>query len=353
MSEQNYLILWGVIPPLFFLLYYFHRVSNSPSLFRLLLFFALGGISGGIALALQLNIEILLNTFTNWQSIRNNFAVEVWRQLVKIGPIEETCKLAAVFLPGWWFKKWYRLRRTSLFLFAIAVSLGFTAQENYVYLLNGTDSILDRLIGTPVHALFCAPWAYALAITLGCRIDYQDNSKLFPQAWIDSIMCHALVNILSGAWRYPSLRFLSYGLFPFLVWMFWRLEQLLRKIQRKSPIILVTAKTRKRRYLQRGLIVFSLMLGGNAIFGLFLLARSLSPLSLQQMLEPNILWFTLSRCLLNIGFGIVAWGIYRYLRLSEHEHLPNKSHKPHKSHKPDEPHKSYEPYKSYEPHQPE
>ena len=104
MSDQNYLILWGVIPPLFLLLYYFHRVSNSPSLFRLLIFFVLGGISGGIALGLQWNVEIFLSTFTNWQSVRGNFAVEIWRQLVKIGPIEETCKFAAVFVPAWCVK---------------------------------------------------------------------------------------------------------------------------------------------------------------------------------------------------------------------------------------------------------
>lgn len=329
MSNPNDLILWGVVPPLLLLLYYFRRVSDSPSLLRLLLFFALGAICGVIALHLQWNFEILLSTFTNWQSVRNHFAVEVWRQLVQVGPIEETCKLAAVVIPAWFFKKWYRLRRTSLFLFAIAISLGFTAQENCVYLLNGTSSILDRLIGTPVHAMFSAPWAYAASITFGCRINSQDDRKLFPQAWIDSIMCHALVNILSSAWRYPSLSFLSYGLFPFLVWMFWRLEQLLRKIQRKSSIILVTAKIRKHRHFQRGLIVFALMLGGNAIFGLFLLARDLSPLSWQQMLEVNILWFTLSRSLLNIGFGTVAWGIYRYLRYSESQSLPYKSDKSH------------------------
>ena len=325
------LILWAVIPPLLFLLYYFHQISNSPSLFRLLLFFVLGAISGGIALSLQWNFETLLSTFTNWQSIRGNFAVEIWRQLVQVGPIEETCKLAAVFFPAWFFQKWYRLRRTSLFLFAIAVSLGFSAQENCIYLLNGTSSVLDRLIGTPVHAMFCAPWGYALAITFGCRVDSLDNRKLFPQAWVDSVMCHALVNILSSAWRYPSLSFLSYGLFPFLVWMFWRLEQLLRKIQRKSSITLVTAKARKHRYFQQGLILFALMLGGNGIFGLFLLAKSLSPLNSQQLLEPNILWFTLSRGLLNIGFAIVAWGIYRYLRFSERQYLPYKSHESNQS----------------------
>lgn len=326
MSGSTYLIFWGVLPPLFLLFYYFHRVSNSPSLLRLLLFFALGAISGGIALSLQLNFEILVGKFTNWQSIKGYLAVEVWRQLVKVGPIEETCKLAAVFLPAWFFQRWYRLRRTSLFLFAIAVSLGFTALENCVYLNDDRGLVLERFISTPFQVMFSAPWAYAISVTLGCRIDSQDDRKLLSQAWVNSIVCHALVNILSSAWRDPSLSFLSYGLFPFLVWMFWRLEQLLRKIQRQFSIVLITAKTPKHRNLQRGLIVFALMLGGNAISGLFILGQILSSLGRERLFEPSILWFTLSRSLVSIGFGIVAWGIYRHLHLSGEQYLPHKSH---------------------------
>ena len=326
MSNQNYLIFWGVLPPLFFLFYYYHRVSNSPSLLRLLLFFALGAICGGIALNLQLNFEIFIGKFTNWQSIKSYFAVEIWRQLVQVAPIEETCKLAAVFLPAWFFQKRYRLRRTSLFLFAIAVSLGFTALENCVYLNEDKSLILDRFISTPFHAMFSAPWAYAISVQIGCRIDSQDDRKLLSQAWINSIICHALVNILSSAWRDPSLSFLSYGLFPFLVWMFWRLEQLLRKIQRQFSIVLITAKTPKNRNFQRGLIIFALMLGGNAISGLFTLGQILSSLDREQLFEPSILLFILSRSLVSIGFGIVAWGIYRHLRLSGERNLPHKFH---------------------------
>jgi len=67
--------------------------------------------------------------------------------------------------------------------------------------------------------------------------------------------------------------FLSYGLFPFLLWMFWRMEGLLQRVQRKSPIILISGFTPIHRYWQMGLALFALILGGNAIFGFFLLAR--------------------------------------------------------------------------------
>lgn len=63
-------------------------------------------------------------------------------------------------------------------------------------------------------------------------------------------------------------------------------------------------------------MLFALVMGGNAIFGLFLLARILSPLSPSKLFDPEILWFIITRFLLNLFFGVLAWGIYRYLRHS-------------------------------------
>jgi len=57
--------------------------------------------------------------------------------------------------------------------------------------------------------------------------------------------------------------------------MFWRMEGLLQS--EKVPIILISGFTPIHRYWQMGLALFALILGGNAIFGFFLLARILSP----------------------------------------------------------------------------
>jgi len=48
---------------------------------------------------------------------------------------------------------------------------------------------------------------------------------------VNAIACHAL-NVLSSAWRYSEPTFLSYGLFPFLLWMFWRMEGLLQRAEK-------------------------------------------------------------------------------------------------------------------------
>jgi RsiW-degrading membrane proteinase PrsW (M82 family) len=304
-----FVLLWAVIPPLLLLFYYHYRVFTAPPLFRLLLLFICGAISGFTALGLERAFETVANWVVNWQHINYSLPGIALRQLVEIGPIEEGCKLVAVIIPTYYLQSRYKLRPGTVFLFTIAVALGFTAEENWIYLFHNTAPILDRIIGTPVHAMFSAPWGYALAM----RLNHKRNYLL--SVWLNSVVCHAVVNTLSIAGGYlPSLRFLSYGVFPFQLWMFWRMEQLLRRVEGRLPITLISAQTLQHRYWQMGLVGFALMLGGNAIFGFFLLARDLSPLSWQQLFYPRVLWYILTKFLINLNFAAIAYLIYRYLR---------------------------------------
>jgi RsiW-degrading membrane proteinase PrsW (M82 family) len=289
------------------------------------MFFVVGALSGLVALGLEWQFEYLANRIVDWDKITQSLAGVALRQLLEVGPIEEGCKFGSVVLLQSWnrsaneYQRFALSRPSTVFIFTIAVALGFTAEENSVYFINSTASIFDRLIGTPVHTLFAAPWGYALGIASYASIRSGRYRGVIARAWINSVICHALVNVLSIAARYsPPLSFLSYGLFPFLLWMFWRLEQLLRKVQRQPSIVIISSCTTIKRYWQMGLVLFALMLGGNTIFGLFLLVRSLSPLSLSQLFHPNVLWFIVSRFLLNLIPGIIAWRIYRYLRSSSH-----------------------------------
>ncbi len=311
------LLLWAAIPPLLLLGYYYCRVPFAPPLLKLLMFFIIGAISGLLALRLEWVFETVANSFVDWQQIKRWLPGVALRQFVEIGPIEEGCKLAAVVVPTYYLQRKYRLLRSSIFLFTIAVSLGFTAEENWIYFFHGTASVFERTIGTPVHATFSAPWGYALGIYISSNTRLNQDKRFIFRAWLNSVICHALVNVLSSAWGYSlPLRLLSYGLFPFLLWMFWRLEQLLRKVQGKPVITLISDRTIQRRYWQRSLVLFALVLGGNAIFGLFLLVRKISPLSPSKLFDSYILWFIFSRFLLNLFFGVLAWSIYRYLRHS-------------------------------------
>jgi len=311
------LLLWSAIPPLLLLGYYYYRVPFAPPLLKLLMFFGIGAISGLLALRLEWNFETVANWVVDWERIKRSLPGAILRQLVEVGSIEEGCKLAGVVVPTYYLQRTYRLLPSTVFLFTIAVALGFTAEENWIYLFHNTGSILGRTISTPVHAMFSAPWGYALGMYISSKNRLHQDRKFIFRAWLNSVICHALVNILSSACSYsPALCFLNYGLFPFLLWMFWRLEQLLRKVQGKPVITLISERTPQRRYWQRGLVLFALVLGGNAIFGLFLLANKIIPLNSSKLFDSYILWFIFSRFLLNLFFGILAWGIYRYLRHS-------------------------------------
>ena len=96
--------------------------------------------------------------------------------------------------------------------------------------------------------------------------------------------------------------------------MFWRLEQLLGKLQGKDPLLLISGYTSSARTRQNGLVLIILILSGNALFGLLFLARKISPLRWKLWFEPTIFWFIFQEILFNFGLGFLAWLIYRYLR---------------------------------------
>nr|WP_199332161.1 PrsW family glutamic-type intramembrane protease [Anabaena lutea] len=307
--------MWAVIPPLLFLWFYYRRTPAAPPLRQLLFFFIIGGISGFVALGLEWGVETVANSVLDWSKIQRSFFGFSLRQMMVIAPIEEGCKLVAVIIPLCYLQRRYRFRATTVFIFTIAVALGFGAEENWIYWFHGTASILERLISTPVHPLFSAPWGYALGIYISSTRRLNRDRNLIFTAWLNSVFFHALVNIFSRAWVYPRpIHFLGYALFPFLLWMFWRLEQLLRRIKRQRSIILISGHTPQTRYWQRGLVLLILLLGGNAILGLFILARKLSPLRWERLFEPDIFSFILEQVALNFFLGVLSWLIYRYLR---------------------------------------
>lgn len=310
-----YLVLWAVIPPLLFLWFYYRRTPAAPPGLNLLVLFIIGGISGFAALGLEWAMETAANRFLDWQQIQRYFVGVVFRQILAIAPIEEGCKLLAVILPISYLQRQYHLRTTTVFLFTIAVALGFTAEETWIYLSHGTSSILDRSIGTPVHAMFSATWGYALAIYISAGRRFNRDRNLIFTAWLNSVFFHALVNILSISVRFSQpTNLLIYGLFPVLLWMFWRLEQLLQKVQGKRNLPLISGYTSSARTWQKGLVLLILSLGGNAIFGLLILSRKISPLRWELWFEPKIFWFIVQEVLFNFGLGLLAWLIYSYLR---------------------------------------
>jgi RsiW-degrading membrane proteinase PrsW (M82 family) len=312
-----YLAFWAIIPALLFVSIYRQRTPLAPPLLHSFSAFIVGVISGFLAFGLEWMIEFATPWRITWHRTQHSFWGYSLKQFMEIAPIEEGCKIIAVVALIFYLQRRYTLRASTIFFFTIAVSQGFTAQENWMH-SSETSSILEQIISTPVHTMFSAPWGYALGINFSRCFHSDRQRNLIIWAWLISLCFHALVNILSSAWVYPfPLKLLGYALFPVLLWLFWQLEQFFRRSQGKPPIKLISGHTSPMRYWQRGLVFLALNLGGTAIFGLVILARKLEEFKFWQFSNPNVIWFLLGNLWLNIIFGVLAWLIYRYLRYLE------------------------------------
>lgn len=313
------IVLWAIVPPLLWLLYYGTRVRVIPPLPWVLLLFFLGSLAGWLALLLLSHAELWLAQVRWWQQLTRMLMGVTLRQLVLVGPVEEGCKLAAVALPLGYIQWRYRQLPAQpgiVLLLTLVVGLGFAAQENLVYLIHGISSGPERAIGAPAHALFSAPWGYALGIILyrPGRLALPRYRWLLLRAWWAGVACHALVNLCGNAWNYPPPeRWFGYGLFPFLLWLLWQVDGLVRRSQGEPPLPLITGR---HRLWQVGLACFALILGGNTLLGLLLLARRLRFLSLEQVIttDPDLTQFLADRLVLTLIPGVIALFIYRYLR---------------------------------------
>jgi RsiW-degrading membrane proteinase PrsW (M82 family) len=317
--------LWALLPPLAVLVCYYRPLRAALPRWKLLLLFGIGNITGIAALGLEWGVEELLQKFIDLNELTRPLLGAALRQFLEVAPIEEGTKLVtALWAIGYFGRRnWIvPVQPSTSFLATTAIALGFAAEENLVYLWNGTASIFARLVGTPVHAFFSAPWGYALGLpmyqTYGIFRKQWRNHLL--RAWCNSVVCHAVVNILSDAWRYPEPdRWLGYGLFPFLLWLLWRMDYYWRLAQGQSSLKLISGNTWLERLGQYGLAGLAFLVGGNAILGLFMLGNQLSGLNLVLLLsEANPRFW---RTLLNwVGISLIqlamAIGIYYYLRKS-------------------------------------
>ena len=330
------LLLWGIFPPLLAIAYYRHRLRAYVSLRPLLVGFLLGGLAGLVALGLQWIVEWAGNFFPLWRIGTRSLVGAAVRQLIAIGPIEEGCKFAAVLLlislsplspptlrnvHHSYFPQNWGARGAEVLLYTTAIASGFTAEENLIYFWNGIAPIFDRTVCVAVHTWFSAPWGYALGYVLSYPsqsifTDIKRSWRNLPLALLIAIASHALVNIFAIAGGYdPPVQWLNYGLFPFFVWMAWRMENLVRRSRGESPLALISGLTRTERNWQRGLVLFLVIIGGNAIYSWFLLGRTISTLSFSQLLEtPALQHFLLSRFALSLIPAAIALMIYRYLR---------------------------------------
>jgi len=61
-------------------------------------------------------------------------------------------------------------------------------------------------------------------------------------------------------------------------------------------------------------MILAFFLGGNAIFGLFNLAKTLNSLGVEKVFSAGLFFPTISQLLVYLLLGVLGWGIFRYLR---------------------------------------
>jgi RsiW-degrading membrane proteinase PrsW (M82 family) len=271
------LIAWAIGPPWLLLQVYARRMRAAPQGLGLFVLFCLGGVAGLLALGIEWLIMLGGEQLPGWRAFNRELMGHILRQVLVVGPVEEGCKVLAVVVPiGLLLKRYQRVpaQPSTVMLAAIAVAMGFGAQESLMYLLNGRGTLVDALLRGPFHGLFSAPWGLALGVTL-CRRngDLASGSRRVITGWIAGALCHAALNSLV----YASVRqrWLGWLIFPWVLWLWWQFEGMVARAQGDLPPRLVTATRLLGQLGQRMVVVVIMGLGGNALLGLYSLANGL------------------------------------------------------------------------------
>lgn len=147
----------GVLPALLWLAYYCYLGRSRPGLATNVTIVFLWGCASTLPASLPgLLTGTHLAAETPLWAVTKSFLV--------IAPVEELCKLAAV---------WVAIYRKPAFrepldgiIFAATAALGFAAVENVRYMVElGPDAVIRRLaFVTPAHVMFSAMWGYSMGV---------------------------------------------------------------------------------------------------------------------------------------------------------------------------------------------
>jgi RsiW-degrading membrane proteinase PrsW (M82 family) len=266
------LVVWAVAPPLIVLLIYDHRIRATPPLKALMLLFGIGILVGWLALGLEWMFDAIARLIPQWRLWTRTLPGLLLRQMGVIAPVEEACKLVGVVLPLSLILRRYRrvpAQPSTVLLAVFSVALGFAAQENLLALWSGKATVVDRAIGAPMHALFSAPWGWALGVALCRTIRWQEYSyRLVMGCWMLSCIWHASSNCLVYLTQLSRYAWLVYFLFAGWLWLAWRTEVLLAQSQGDVPPRLISSPHWPGRLWQAGLGLVVLGLGGGALSSL-------------------------------------------------------------------------------------
>jgi RsiW-degrading membrane proteinase PrsW (M82 family) len=335
-------VVWGLVPPLAVLLLYYRRVRAAPSLSGLICLFGVGILAGFAALGLEWLVLITIKSVVaaglllptgprwltdGWLDDRGStaFVGLMLRQIGVIAPIEEGCKLAGVVLPLMLVIRRYRrlpAQPSTVLLATFAVAMGFAAQESSLAIWHNPSVIVNRTLGTPMHAIFSAPWGLTLGFAL-CRIIPTASGddriarpyKLTMQAWMTACLIHAGSNCWIYLTQAARMSWLVYPLFAWWLWLWWQTEGMLARSQGEPIPQLITATQRGGQIQEYVMAIAALGLGAAAINALRDFGNSVTLLwELRATFDPATAWFVGQELLQTLILGTIGLYLFRYLR---------------------------------------
>jgi RsiW-degrading membrane proteinase PrsW (M82 family) len=187
--------LLSVIPCLLWLMYFYTRSLYRRESRRVIaLTFLLGAAATLLAIPLCLLGQSLLLRLT-----RNLEHADFAISFLVIAPVEEFCKLLAVYLYAWRHQEFDE--PLDGVIYSATAALGFAAAENVIYALqDGPLSLLLRgSLTNPGHALFSAFWGMSLSRAKVLPNRWQQRLPVIALGWMLASALHAFFNALLDA----------------------------------------------------------------------------------------------------------------------------------------------------------
>lgn len=192
MLRYLFIPLLSLLPCVLWLWYFYTRSIYKRDPLRLIAWtFVLGGLMTLPALVLNLAGQSLI-----LRLLGSTDSAQYLTILLVISPVEEVCKLLAVFAWAWRHQEFDE--PLDGVIYSAAAALGFAAAENIVYLSQNDPALvlLRGPLSNPGHALFSAVWGLSLSRVRAAPNLLSRRVLILVKGFALAVLLHALYDVL-------------------------------------------------------------------------------------------------------------------------------------------------------------
>ncbi len=182
----------SLLPCVLWLWYFYTRsIYKRDPLHLVALTFLLGGAATLVALPLNLLGQSLVLRLIGGRKF-----AEVAVVFLVVAPVEELCKLLAVYVYAWRHQEFDE--PLDGVIYSAAAALGFAAVENIIYLSQSGPSLLllRGPLSNPGHVLFSALWGLSLSRARAAPNILTQRLGIVARGWLLAVVLHAIFDSL-------------------------------------------------------------------------------------------------------------------------------------------------------------